>query len=667
LGHSPVVRLLVLSFSSIALAAVVIPWWWSGHFSRALADANVRWAGELAYFVGRQTQALIRDKVEPELKELFETVRSYPNVAFVRIARLDGQALAGGDDPNSQPWKEEVNGNPTGEGSWRVFSDGSLRAIEVTREIQGVPGDPPVRVSMACRADKTDEDAAALFYGQVLAGLGLLVVASCLLLWVGWDFRSRVLACVFWLNEMNAGSRDIHRDPRIGERLQKETNGGEDRELVGAVARQSELQEQLLGRLEQLASGGASAADFPTESLPESISLPMTTLRSTLERVETQALAIARGEIKNELFDGMPTESVGRAMRELISHLRLLTVQAEAIASGDLASSALALGFTGDLGTSFGQLVEMIKGVLAVISSLTSKLNACSAQIAVVAEEQATNAELSVSGVSKASSMIEELATTSGEVAESTEHVLQVAEKTLRAAESGRKSVEEVISGIDSIRVYSEDSSRQVTELHRASEKIGEVLGIINHIAGQTKLLALNAAIEAARAGEAGRGFAVVAVEVRRLAEDVVTSTGEIHKLVEEIQAVTNGVVNKTLEGQKRIQTGVDLAGKAGALLGDIFALAEQTTRFAQQITVSTKQQKEGTDHAAVSIRDITDGCSRTAASAAKVAGVVDELNALAERLRDIVSRFSIGRRVPGSRLEARDKAKSPGRIAKTT
>ena len=88
----------------------------------------------------------------------------------------------------------------------------------------------------------------------------------------------------------------------------------------------------------------------------------------------------------------------------------------------------------------------------------------------------------------------------------------------------------------------------RVGELSRAAARIGDVVELINTIAGQTNLLAPNATIEAARAGEAGRGFAVVASEVKALAEQTAKATGEIGQQITGIQSATQESVNAIKE-----------------------------------------------------------------------------------------------------------------------
>ena len=104
----------------------------------------------------------------------------------------------------------------------------------------------------------------------------------------------------------------------------------------------------------------------------------------------------------------------------------------------------------------------------------------------------------------------------------------------------------------DHVRTISERS----LALGERSQKIGDVLSLLNDIAERTNLLALNAAIEAARAGEAGRGFAVVASEVRKLAERSVRSTESIREIVTAIQDETNATIMATEQGARQARDG---------------------------------------------------------------------------------------------------------------
>ncbi|MDR2093148.1 MAG: methyl-accepting chemotaxis protein [Azoarcus sp.] len=125
------------------------------------------------------------------------------------------------------------------------------------------------------------------------------------------------------------------------------------------------------------------------------------------------------------------------------------------------------------------------------------------------------------------------------------------ADETAQAVEASRKTLADVVARMRESREASrrvvntvEDAGKIMAELSQSIGQIGTVSGGIREIADQTNLLALNAAIEAARAGESGRGFAVVADEVRKLAERAGSQTGEISRIVEVIQSVTQNALN---------------------------------------------------------------------------------------------------------------------------
>ena len=166
----------------------------------------------------------------------------------------------------------------------------------------------------------------------------------------------------------------------------------------------------------------------------------------------------------------------------------------------------------------------------------------------------------------------------------------------------------------------------------RAS-RIGDVVELINAIAGQTTLLALNATIEAARAGEAGRGFAVVASEVKALAEQTAKATGEIGQHVGGIQAATQESVSAIGEISGTI-------ARLSEISSAIAAAVEQQGAATQEIARNVQQAVQGTQQVSSNVGDVQRGASETGSASSQVLSAAQMLSRDSNRLRLEVGKF---------------------------
>ncbi len=189
----------------------------------------------------------------------------------------------------------------------------------------------------------------------------------------------------------------------------------------------------------------------------------------------------------------------------------------------------------------------------------------------------------------QASMTIGQMASAIQDVATGAESVLEASVEASNVACKGEEAVESTISGMERIKKTVYESAVKIKDLGEHSQKIGEIIQVIDEIAEQTNLLALNAAIEAARAGDHGKGFAVVADEVRKLAERSGKATKEIAELISNIQKGTEKAVEAMEQGTQEVEEGVQLAHDAGTALEEIMKTVEQTHSQIKLISSSTE------------------------------------------------------------------------------
>jgi len=262
--------------------------------------------------------------------------------------------------------------------------------------------------------------------------------------------------------------------------------------------------------------------------------------------------------------------------------------------------------------TAVGEIVE-------TVSSASTELEASAGMLSSTAERGEALATIVAAASEEASTNVQSVASATEEMASS------VSEISRQVQESARMATE----AVDQARVTND----RVSALSKAAARIGDVVELINNIAGQTNLLALNATIEAARAGEAGRGFAVVASEVKALAEQTAKATGEIGEQVTGIQAATQESVGAIKEISGTIE-------RLSEISSTIAAAVEEQGAATQEISRNVQQAAHGTQRVSSHITDVQRGAGETGSASSQVLSAAQSLSGDSNRLKLEVQRF---------------------------
>lgn len=210
--------------------------------------------------------------------------------------------------------------------------------------------------------------------------------------------------------------------------------------------------------------------------------------------------------------------------------------------------------------------------------------------------------------VEQIATAMEEMSMTVNEVARNTSNASDSATQVSGNAYEGQKIVTQAVHEMQKVAEIVRSSAVIVGNLGAKSEKISEIVSVINEIADQTNLLALNAAIEAARAGEQGRGFAVVADEVRRLAERTVASTKQIRTMVDEIQSETLLAVESIEKGKNEAEVSEKLSHQVEESLSNIVQSIDDIKNVISQIATASEEQAATATVIAGNLEEITRG-----------------------------------------------------------
>ncbi|MGJ4891560.1 methyl-accepting chemotaxis protein [Bradyrhizobium sp. HKCCYLRH3099] len=328
--------------------------------------------------------------------------------------------------------------------------------------------------------------------------------------------------------------------------------------------------------------------------------------------------ALGQGDLSAEVpHRGEPTEMGAMAdTLQVFKEALIAKRDADALAARD-AEAKIERGrrvdnITRQFENTIGEIVQTVSSAstelehsAGALSSTATRSQEISTQVAAASEEASTNVQSVASATEELSSSVTEIS---------------------RQVQESARMAQEAVS-------QARQTNDRVGELSKAAARIGDVVELINSIAGQTNLLALNATIEAARAGEAGRGFAVVASEVKALAEQTAKATGEIGQQIGSIQAATQESVGAIRDISGTIE-------RLSEISSAIAAAVEEQGAATQEISRNVQQASHGTQQVSANVVDVQRGATETGQASAHVLNAAKSLATDSDRLKREVASF---------------------------
>jgi methyl-accepting chemotaxis protein len=268
----------------------------------------------------------------------------------------------------------------------------------------------------------------------------------------------------------------------------------------------------------------------------------------------------------------------------------------------------------GELARWFNIFVDKLRVIIGQTRESAERAALAAQQLSTGAEQISAAAQEQASSLEETAASMEELTGTVKQNADNARQASQLATESRDTAERGGRVVTSAVASMEAIT--------------QSSERIAEIISVIDEIAFQTNLLALNAAVEAARAGEQGRGFAVVAAEVRSLAQRSAAAAKEIKALIH--------------DSVQKVKAGSSLVNQSGHTFQEIVASVKRVTEIIAEIAAASAEQSQGIEQVNRAIVQMDRLVQSSAAQTEELSSTALALAVHAKQARALVWRFKL-------------------------
>ncbi|NBO17622.1 MAG: PAS domain S-box protein [Proteobacteria bacterium] len=288
----------------------------------------------------------------------------------------------------------------------------------------------------------------------------------------------------------------------------------------------------------------------------------------------------------------------------------------QGLANGDLSKkmSGEYKGTFGDIKGALNVTIDRLRDTVKNIKESAEAVHLASNEISAGSSDLSQRTEEQASSLEETAASMEQITGTVRQNSENAKNANQLSASARQVAERGGQVVSEAVSAMGSIE--------------KSSQKISDIISVIDEIAFQTNLLALNAAVEAARAGEAGKGFAVVASEVRSLAGRSASASKEIKALI--------------MESSSQVKSGAELVNQAGATLKDIVESVNKVAAIVSDIANASAEQSTGIDEINTSVSQMDEMTQQNAALVEENTAAAQSLVQQAQALGSMMQFFKL-------------------------